>query len=188
MSDYTTANVESTEHELSTRERRALEQYLTVTPAIGRARGCEGLAVVSSQSGREYLVDVETGRCQRTDGAVCPDQEYNLGGGDVCKHVIRARIELGERPVSSAELATADVDPQLGEHTNGPVVVTPDGGVIDAGDEGEIVDAGGERIEGPFPEINKYGNYSGHDYYRCGRCGAEAMREKDLSDCCEGGR
>lgn len=136
MTNYTTSSDKSDDTDgsidLSDRERRALEQYLTVTPEIGRARDAPGLAVVSSESGREYLVDVEAGRCQRKDGAVCPDQEYNLGDEEVCKHVIRARVELGGRPISSAELATADVDPQLGEHTNGPVVVTSDGGVVGA--------------------------------------------------------
>jgi len=174
--------------DLSDRERRALEQFLTVTPEIGRARGADELVIVTSASGREYLVDVDCGRCQRRDGLVCPDQEYNLDDSEVCKHVIRARVATGKRPVSSAELAAADVDPQLGEHASGPAVVTSDGGMIVAGDDAEIIDEDDGRLEGPLPEFNKYGNYTGEDYWRCGDCGAEAMRRKDLDDCCEGAR
>jgi len=188
MTTYTTPSNKSdgtdASTDLSDRERRALEEYLTVTPDVGRARGADGLVLVSSASGREYLVDVEAGRCQRHDGAVCPDQEYNLTDGEVCKHVIRARVATGRRAVSSAELGTADVDPQLGEHASGPAVVTSDGGIINAGDDAEIVDDSDARITGPFPEFNKYGNYTGEDYWRCSGCGAEALRRQDLGDCC----
>lgn len=125
------------------RTRRALEQHLTVTPDVGPARGADGLAIVTSQSGREYLVDLEAGTCGRTDGDLCPDQEYNLDDGEPCKHVIRGRIATGRRPVSTAELAAADVVPDLGAHAAGPRVVTSDGGIIEAGDGAEILDADG---------------------------------------------
>lgn len=192
MTNYTTSSDKSdgtdSSIDLSDRELRALEQFLTVTPEIGRARGADDLVIVTSESGREYLVDVDCGRCQRRDGGVCPDQEYNLDDGEVCKHVIRARIATGRRSVSSAELAAADVDPQLGEHASGPAVVTSDGGIIVAGDDAELIDEDDDRLEGPLPEFNKYGNYTGEDYYRCGDCGAEAMRRTDLGDCCGGAR
>jgi hypothetical protein len=93
-------------------------------------------------------------------------------------HDGRTEHELSDRAVR-AWADTDAVDDQLGIHVD----ATPQ---VAATDGGEIVDAGGERIEGPFPEFNKYGNYTGAEYYRCGRCGTEAMREKDLSDCCEG--
>ena len=133
-----------TDDRIDDRTRRALEQHLTVTPNVGRARGADGLAVVTSESGREYLVDLEGGRCQRADGATCPDQEYNLDEGEPCKHVIRARIATGRRPVSTAELAAADVVPDLGAHAAGPRVVTSDGGIVEAGDEGEVLEADGD--------------------------------------------
>ncbi len=46
------------------------------------------------------------------------------------------------------------------------------------------------RIEGPIPEFNKYGDYTGYDFFRCTGCGVEAMRRRDLRDgeCkCNGG-
>jgi hypothetical protein len=45
-------------------------------------------------------------------------------------------------------------------------------------------------IEGPIAEFDKYGDYTGHDYFRCTGCGVEAMRRRDLRDggCkCNGG-
>jgi hypothetical protein len=46
------------------------------------------------------------------------------------------------------------------------------------------------RIEGPIPEFDKHGDYTGHDYFRCTGCDVEAMRHPDLRDggCkCNGG-
>ncbi len=46
------------------------------------------------------------------------------------------------------------------------------------------------RIEGPIPEFDKHGDYTGYDYFRCTGCGIEAMRRRDLRDggCkCNGG-
>jgi hypothetical protein len=46
------------------------------------------------------------------------------------------------------------------------------------------------RIEGPISEFDKYGDYTGYDYFRCTGCGVEAMRRRDLRDggCkCDGG-
>jgi len=163
-----------TDTELSDRAVRALTEYMSVLDEGGDVYS------VTTESGSEYRVDAREGRC------TCPDAEYNLAAGEQCKHELRVAFATGERAVP-AWADTDAVDDQLGIHVDGtPQVAATDGGVIDAGDEGEIVDAGGERIEGPFPEFNKYGNYTGEDYYRCGGCGTEAMREKDLSDCCEG--
>jgi hypothetical protein len=39
-------------------------------------------------------------------------------------------------------------------------------------------------IEGPIPEFDKYGRYTGADYYRCAGCGTEAMRRRDLAGGC----
>ena len=46
-------------------------------------------------------------------------------------------------------------------------------------------DGSHDRIEGPLPEFDKFDRYTGYDYYRCRRCGAEAMRRLDLEGCCE---
>ncbi|QLD87435.1 hypothetical protein HWV23_10510 [Natronomonas halophila] len=41
------------------------------------------------------------------------------------------------------------------------------------------------QIRGPIPEFDAYGEWTGEEYYRCRGCGAEAMRKRDLDDCCE---
>jgi hypothetical protein len=38
------------------------------------------------------------------------------------------------------------------------------------------------RIDGPIPEFDKHGDYTGYEYFRCTECGVEAMRRRDLCD------
>ena len=146
MSTYDPNDQETSGIELDDRTRAAFEEYLTVTPELGRARGADDLTLVTSQSGKEYLVDVRDGVCE------CKDYEYRADelGDAGCKHVRRARIAMGKATIDAATLGTVDVDPQLGEHASGPRVVTSDGGVIDA--ETGIVEAteddGAEVLEG----------------------------------------
>ena len=40
------------------------------------------------------------------------------------------------------------------------------------------------RIEGPIPEHNRFGEYTGVTYWRCTDCGAEALNRVDLYGCC----
>lgn len=52
---------------------------------------------------------------------------------------------------------------------------------------GVRVDGGDHReshIEGPFPEVDKYGRLTGR-YYRCAGCGVEAMTREVVRECCE---
>ena len=42
------------------------------------------------------------------------------------------------------------------------------------------------RIEGPIPEYNRFGEYTGVTYFRCRACGAESLRRIDLAGCCDG--
>jgi hypothetical protein len=115
------------------RTRRALGEPLSVvsldgTPVESRD---DTVVLVVSHSGESYHVDAEMGRCE------CPDHTHR----DVdCKHIRRARAALGLEPVDSQVLAAVDVDATLGDTAPGPVVATSDGGIIDAGDEGEILD------------------------------------------------
>jgi hypothetical protein len=119
--------VESTD--LEPRNVRALTEYLTVLEDVGRT--ADGLYLVVSQSGAEYLVDARTGACE------CPDHEYR---GIHSKHARRVAFATGERPVPAD---VNGVDEQLGEHTDStPQVVASDGGIIEAGDEGEVLDEG----------------------------------------------
>ena len=66
--------------EVEPRTIRALTETLQVLPDTGRARGADGLYLVVSGSGNEYLVDLREGRCS------CPDAEYNLDPDERCKH------------------------------------------------------------------------------------------------------
>lgn len=96
MSDRNTCRLPSCENEprgrepdVDERDRRALTEYLTVLEDLGRARDADGLYLVVSQSGSEYLVDAHTGACE------CPDHEYR---GVHCKHARRMAFATGDRP------------------------------------------------------------------------------------------
>jgi hypothetical protein len=86
---------------------------------------------VTTESGREYRVDRRDGRC------TCPDHKHRSAR---CKHLRRVAFATGERSVPAG---VDGVDERLGEHTDGTAhAVATDGGsdVIDAGDEGEVLE------------------------------------------------
>lgn len=89
-------------------DRRALTEYLSVLDNLGRVRDAEGMFLVVSQSGREYLVDGEQGTC------VCEDYQYR-GHERPCKHVRRVEFATGSRPIPSWIECDA-LDESLGEH------------------------------------------------------------------------
>ena len=115
---------------------RALEEYLTVMPEHGRVKGADDLVLVVSASQEEYVVDVHSGACE------CADASYNLEGGELCKHARRARFALGRDAVPAEALETVDVEPNFGAFvgTDAVRVATPDGGVIEATDDAEVID------------------------------------------------
>jgi len=92
-SSPTTTECNDTEAvDLPDRTQRALEQYITITPDIGRAAGADDLVLATSESGSSYLVDLQSNTCE------CPDSEHRdptLG----CKHLRRARFALGRWPI-----------------------------------------------------------------------------------------
>ena len=121
--------------ELEDRTERALTQYLTVLDDVGRANGAEGLYLVVSQSGKEYLVNTHAGRCE------CPDHRHR---GVECKHLKRVAFATGEKPLPAG---VEGVDPQLGEHVEGgPEVVATDGGVVRTADRSRVPVAGGVLV------------------------------------------
>lgn len=99
----------------------------------------ETVVQVVSHSGESYRVDAREGRC------TCPDAEYNLDHSETCKHVRGARAALGTDPIDSQVLDAVNIDENLGANACGPVVATPDDEIIDAGDEGEILEDGDAR-------------------------------------------
>ncbi|MDJ1433974.1 SWIM zinc finger family protein [Halostagnicola sp. A-GB9-2] len=98
--------------DLGDREQRALEQYLTVLEDDPRVRGADDLFLVVSESGSEYLVDLEgLSNCE------CPDSTYR---NVTCKHIHRALFATSRRPIPEG-VDRDVVDEQLGEHTSGEI-------------------------------------------------------------------
>lgn len=117
------------------RDRRALAEYLTALGDVGRAHDAEGLYLVVSHSGREYLVDDWTGACE------CPDHRYR---NVRCKHARRVEFATGKRAIP-AEIE--GVDEQLGDHVEGtPRVAVTDGGTLGADGEGAGDEGAGDKI------------------------------------------
>lgn len=175
MSESDTAASEGIDVE--PRTERALTEPLSVvtldgTPVETRE---ETIVMVVSSSGESYHVDAREGRC------TCPDAEYNLDDDEQCKHAVRARLALGLEPVDSRVLAAVDVDSALGANAPGPRVATSDGGIIEAGDDGEILDDSddetGDGVEdGPTYTYHwEPPHVGGAKYVRCERCGEESV-------------
>ena len=127
-----------TDSPIDERAIRALCEYMTVTVDEE-----VDLAEVHSSSGRCYVVDLRTGACE------CEDAIYNLPDDARCKHAIRARWATGRDPIP-AELVDAvgdEADPYLGRWCDGEVQVEGEDEIIEAGDDGEILEQDSEVIE-----------------------------------------
>ena len=128
-----------------------------------------GRYAITTRTGGEYTVDV----LER--GCTCPDwTEHEPRGG--CKHMRRVNLEILAARVPRP-------DGRL------PTPVIPDGGkpTSERRQGAATTDEGdGSDVEGPFWERDPYGGYTGVTYYRCRRCGTEALRRKDLiaGECC----
>lgn len=161
--------------QIDDRTRRALDECMTVLPGDR-----DGAYTVVGENDETYQVDLHARACS------CPDHEYRDAH---CKQLRRCEVATGREPLPAHVADAVDVDPLLGDAVPGEVrVVASDGGIIVAGDDGEILDEADDdsrdRIEGPIPEFDKYGDYTGYTYVRCRDCGAEAMRRRDLDECC----
>jgi hypothetical protein len=131
MSDHATDANES----IDRRTVRALTEPLTVldhdeTPVDDADTT---IVTVTSASGSTYDVDVRAGACS------CADARHREPEGG-CKHVRRARVALGRDVVDADTIRALDVDEQLGAFAPGPRVAVSDGGIVDAGDDAELVD------------------------------------------------
>lgn len=88
-------------------DERALTEYMAVLEdATDCTRRAPGLYSVTTQSGREYLVDAELPACE------CPDHEYRDW---ICKHIRRVQFATGRREIPAWINGDA-VDNQLGMH------------------------------------------------------------------------
>ena len=144
---------------------RALTEYHSVLDDVRPARGADGLYTVVSQSGKSYTVDARTGACS------CPDATHNLDvdDGERCKHARRVGFATGERPIPADVAAVVGVDPDLGQHVDGVLrFVAADGGIIEAGDDGEILDDGDDSADESTDEGDESGADARPDGCDCG--------------------
>jgi len=172
--------------EVESRTERALTECMTVLPDKGRADGAADLfVVVGENENGEYLADTRTATCE------CPDDEYNLADKEACKHVRRARIATGDRPVPASALDSGiSIDDTFGAQVDAsPKFALSDGGIID-GETGEVLEDddeddqdGDERDRvntdlwsAPRPEVDKYGRPTGAYYVKCFNCGVEVLQ------------
>jgi hypothetical protein len=164
MNANTMRNQEVSE-QIDDRDRRALEQYLTVLEA---PNGRTGEYEVVSESGKSYVVNTLLGTCD------CPDSEYR---DEKCKHRRRVEFATGHREVPE----DVDADPQLGIHvsdvaTDGGRAIA-DGGVVTEAPGGcEVVETG-DVWDGPHAEYDRYGHPTGEYYKRCRSCGVEVLED-----------
>ena len=133
MTTYDPTEVEGTD--LEPRTERALSECMTVLPEAS-----DLFTVIGENQNGEYTVDLRAPACS------CKDFEYRAGKDfdpdDGCKHIRRARFATGEQPIPDS----AEVDPFLGTHTDETArVAATDGGIIEAGDEGEVLEESDER-------------------------------------------
>ncbi len=144
-------------NDIDQRTKRARTEDMTVT-----LRRSGGIYTVQSESGNVYRVDV------LRKGCTCPDQQK--ASVNRCKHLRRVDMEIQNRTVPTP-------DGRLPERPRA------DGGVKESVRGPSQAPTSG-RIEGPLQELDKHGNPTGESYFRCRACGREAMRKKDLEDCC----
>jgi hypothetical protein len=159
---------------------------MTVLPDKGRADGAADLfVVVGENENGAYLADTRTATCE------CADDEYNLRPLEACKHVRRARIATGDRPVPASALDSGNIsiDDTFGAQVDAsPKFATADGGIID-GETGDVLQDeddeddqdGDDRVNtdlwsAPRPEVDKRGRPTGAYYVKCFDCGVEVLQ------------
>lgn len=90
-------------------DARALGRYMTVLEdADARTRADASLYSVTSDSGSEYLVDIDVPACE------CPDHQYR---DRRCIHIRRVEFATGRRAIPTWA-DSGMVDPQLGDHVD----------------------------------------------------------------------
>jgi predicted nucleic acid-binding Zn finger protein len=159
----------TTDTDLDARDVRALTECMSVLDEGG------DVYTVVGENGGTYRVDAREGRC------TCPDAQYNLptdDGRERCKHEARVAYATGDRPVP-AWVDTDAVDPQLGAGVDAtPQVAATDGGadIIDAGDEGEVLDDEGDTDDGR-PDDCECGAWNADADLPCWPCYREGFGE-----------
>jgi len=142
--------------DLKQRDVRALTEYMTTLPLGGNVYS------VTTQSGSEYRVDAVQGRC------TCPDKQYNLEDGELCKHERRVRFATGQWAIP-AWVDADEVDAQLGEHVEKSLQMA-------ATDGGEVISGHSDKKnEAEYTYHVEPPEQGGARYVRCEGCGREVI-------------
>ncbi|WP_251341972.1 hypothetical protein [Haloplanus halophilus] len=162
--------------DLEKRTRRALEQYLTVLDDVDEAAGADDLYVVVSESGSQYCVDARGGSCTCPDAehrdpdggckhvrrvafatgadaipaAADPDAVDDQLGAHV-DGPVRWACEHGRGFCAESAAARDDAvrcsDCEIEAAATPTERVVPDGGIVEAGDEGELLDEDDDVVD-----------------------------------------
>jgi len=167
MSTYESQTETVAVHEqLADRDVRALTECMTVLPDSG------SIFTVVGENGQTHRVDAKEDRC------TCQDYQYNLPDGDreTCKHRARLAFATGERAIPAwADLAA--VDDMLGEHLDAqPRVAATDGGIIEADDDGVILEDSDDSDDGR-PEDCDCGDWNADLELPCWPCYRDGFRQ-----------
>lgn len=180
----------SSKESIDNRTRRACEGCMVVVPKGG---GSGMFDVYSANDGHNkiYTVDLREERC------ICPDHHHREAE---CKHIRRVKLGLEIMPVpeeieldgclvDTRERYGADIDPNdlIDAHTPNSTVqeaVATDGGqlvetdtdteIIDAGDDGEILDDS-DAEQPAYTYHREPPEQGGEEYARCADCGYEIL-------------
>lgn len=83
------------------RAERARSERMCVAPQLNDDGLCVGLYVVHSQSGNQYVVDID-----RSHGCTCPDTIHNRES--LCKHRRRVAMSITETDCPAPDQAVGD--------------------------------------------------------------------------------
>ena len=146
--------------DIDRRGARALTEYMTALPEGGDVYS------VTTEGGSEYAVDAREGRC------TCPDHQHR---GARCKHLRRVAFATGAEPVP-AVVDRGAVDPALGAHVDAtPRVAVTDGGILEAGDDGEILE--GDTDTDDRPADCECGAWNADGPLQCWACYRDSFDE-----------
>jgi hypothetical protein len=153
--------------QLADRDVRALTECMTVLPDGGN------IFTVVGENGQTHRVDAKEDRC------TCEDYQYNLptdDGRETCKHRARVAFASSEQAIP-AWVNLGAVDDLLGEHLNvQPRVAATDGGIIEAGDDGVILEDQESDDDGR-PEDCDCGEWNADYELCCWPCYREGFRQ-----------
>lgn len=166
-----------TNTDLAPRDVRALTEHMSILGRLGRAKDADGLYLVVSQSGSEYLVDVLGGACE------CPDNEYT---DNHCKHLRAVEFATGRRVIPAWADREA-INNTLGDHVDETPVfaseivgdpepeLEPTQRVATDGGTKAVVEGEGEAPPAYTVHVEP-ADQGGKEYARCTGCDREFCR------------